>query len=580
MATARPTVGPRVEVDGLKEYKQAISELNASNKTLSAELKLLQAQYKGNTESSEYLTKKGELLQRQLDQQKEKVEQLHKAMQESARVNGEANTQTQALATSYANAQRQVLELEEAIQENNDAMNGETETMLGLGDTVDSVASKLGINLPQGAKDALNGMQGLSAGSVAAMAAVAAAVVKVIKELHDMTVEVAHDVDELVSESMITGVSTTMLQAWDYAAPLIDVDAETIKGSMTKLTKAMGDAKGGSEKAQQAFSDLGVSIENSDGSLRSAEEVFYDVIDALGQVEGQTERDAMAMDLLGKSAQDLNPLIVAGSGALQELAEEAEAVGYILDESQIEKLAEVDDAYQRMQLQLEATKKQLAAQFAPAAQSTMELFTKAVKMASDALINSGIVENLANVIKELMSIASSVVDIIGQSPGVKTAMAEISAALKGLYMVLALVADTAQVVVGLMQMLSGNFSGGWNTMKTALGANMSNGELSHYQRAIGKDEGNWYNPNTGSWEGNYGHNATGNDYWGGGYTWVGESGPEIAYLPAGSSIMTAQESRDAVGGDVINISVDVGSLEDLESLIRWAKSQKIRGRMR
>ena len=58
-------------------------------------------------------------------------------------------------------------------------------------------------------------------------------------------------------------------------------------------------------------------------------------------MENQTERDAAAMGVLGKSAQELNPLIIQGSGALQELAKEAEAAGYVLDESQIAKLGDM-----------------------------------------------------------------------------------------------------------------------------------------------------------------------------------------------------------------------------------------------
>ena len=584
MATNRPTVGPRVEIDGLKEYKQAISELNASNKTLSAELKRLQAEYKGNTDSTEYLTKKGELLQTQLDRQKEKVEQLRKAMQLSAKENGEASTKTQEFAASLARAETEVYRLEDAIEENNAALNGENETMLGLGDTVDSIAEKFGINLPDGLKESLNSMEGFSAGTVAAMAAAAAAVVAVIeavKALHQMTLEAAHEVDELVTQSKITGMSTQTLQELSYAAELVDVSVETISGSMTKLTKNMADAQNGNEKLAAEFKALGVEIQNSDGSLRSAEEVFYDVIDALGEMENGTERDAAAMALMGKSAQELNPLILEGSQALRDLAEEAEATGYILDESQIKKLEEVDDAYQRMELQVDAFKKQLAADFAPASQATMELFTKAVQAASEALQKSGLIENLGTIISSVMSIGSSIIDLIGSIPGLDNVLKGLNYTLKGVALVIAAIADAAQVAVGLVQMLTGNISGGWSNVKSGLGMNLSEGQLSNTQRALGYDQmGSWYNPETGYWEGTGSQHATGTDNFSGGLTWVGENGPELAMLPAGTRILSAQESRDYSGGDVINITVDVGSLEDLDTLIRWAKGQKIRGRMR
>ena len=74
------TVKARVELDGEKAYKQALSELNQGNKVLASEMRKLQAEYKGNTESTEFLTKKGEILERQLLQQKDKVETLRQAM--------------------------------------------------------------------------------------------------------------------------------------------------------------------------------------------------------------------------------------------------------------------------------------------------------------------------------------------------------------------------------------------------------------------------------------------------------------------------------------------------------------------
>ena len=48
----------RVELDGEKQYKQALSELNQGNKVLASEMQKLQAEYKNNTESTEFLTKK------------------------------------------------------------------------------------------------------------------------------------------------------------------------------------------------------------------------------------------------------------------------------------------------------------------------------------------------------------------------------------------------------------------------------------------------------------------------------------------------------------------------------------------
>ena len=88
------SVKARVALDGEAEYKQAISELNAGNRTLASEMKKLQAEFKGNTDSVEFLTKKGELLERQLLQQKDKVETLRQAVQNAAKEYGESDKRT------------------------------------------------------------------------------------------------------------------------------------------------------------------------------------------------------------------------------------------------------------------------------------------------------------------------------------------------------------------------------------------------------------------------------------------------------------------------------------------------------
>ena len=471
---ATRTVKARVELDGEKQYKQALAELNQGNKVLASEMKKLQAEYKGNAESTEFLTKKGDLLQRQLQQQKDKVEKLKEALQASAEKYGESSRQTQDWIIKLNNAEAAQFELEHAIEENNQALQGQDQEMVGLGDTVDGLASKLGINLPQGAKDALNGMEGLSAGSVAALGAIAAAVavaIKAVKELHDMTLEAASDVDDLVTQSMVTGLSTKTLQEMQYASEFVDVSVDTMTGSMTKLTRAMADARNGNEATAKAFAELGVSVTDSNGNLRSAEDVFYDVIDALGQIDNQTERDAAAMEILGKSAQDLNPLILAGSDAMKQYAEEAAAVNYVLSDEQVAALAAVDDAHQKYMLTVEAAKNQLAADFAPASQAAMEAFAHAVQIAGKTLTESHIIENLAHVIQGIMGILDSGMSLFDNMPAWLNPLNMLSTALKGLAIILATVADAMKVAAGI---LPWNWGSGMLKEGLGFGANPSN----------------------------------------------------------------------------------------------------------
>lgn len=156
--------------------------------------------------------------------------------------------------------------------------------------------------------------------------------------------EAAYAADDLNTLSKQTGISTDTLQKFQYASDLIDVSTDTLTGSLTKLTRNMYNAREGSGDAADAFEALGIAFADSEGNLRDRKEVFYEVIAALGEIENVTERDATAMQIFGRSAQDLNPLIMGGVDAFKELSQQAEDAGLILSQDALNGLNELSDA--------------------------------------------------------------------------------------------------------------------------------------------------------------------------------------------------------------------------------------------
>ena len=116
-----------------------------------------------------------------------------------------------------------------------------------------------------------------------------------------------------------------------------------------------------------AFNTLGVKTVDSNGNLRDSQAVFDDVIDALGKIENPVERDALAMQIFGKSAQELNPLIKAGSDELARLAQEAHDVGAVMDEETVAGLEAFDDTVASIQAGVKGMLGTLAGQFLPVA---------------------------------------------------------------------------------------------------------------------------------------------------------------------------------------------------------------------
>lgn len=146
--------------------------------------------------------------------------------------------------------------------------------------------------------------------------------------------------DELGTLSKQTGISTDELQKMSYAADLVDVSVESITGALRKMKTKM-------DPANETFAKLGVSVTNADGSLRDATDVFYDSIQAISEIENETERDQVAMELFGKGADELAGIIDDGGAALKEYGNQAEDLGLILDKDTIEALNDTNDTFEK-----------------------------------------------------------------------------------------------------------------------------------------------------------------------------------------------------------------------------------------
>ena len=243
---------------------------------------------------------------------------------------------------------------EEASEDMADVGDSAEETGEDVEDSSDSFsdfgdAAEVAGEMAAAAMDAVVvAVEAVVAAAVAAGAAIGAAFVEAGSALVDATFNTSQLADELLTLSSTTGLSTDTLQELNYASELLDVDTQTVTGSMTKLLKTMGNAADGSSSAAAKFEELGIAYLDSEGNMRSVEDVFWESIDALGQIENESERDAAAMELFGRSARELNPLIEAGSGAFEELAEEANEVGYVMSGETLDAFGELDDNMQRL----------------------------------------------------------------------------------------------------------------------------------------------------------------------------------------------------------------------------------------
>lgn len=571
---ATQPIKTRFELDGEKEYKAAVSEINASLRVLNSEMKLVSAQFATNADSVDALTARSDVLTRQILTQKEKVEALQAALKDSADRYGEADDRTKRWQTTLNNAEAELAKMEQQLQSNTEALSDAssgldtldgglldtTESGKGLGDTLDDLAGKLGADLPEGVTGAFNSMGELSGQTsllIGAFAGAAAAIFEMGRALSDLTLEQASAAGEIQDLSMQTGLSTEAVQRYQYACDLIGVSFDTVASSQAKMIQSMADVQSGSETATATWNQLGIEVMNADGSLRNAEDVFLEVIDVLGQIENATQRDAVSMEIFGRSAQDLNPLIVQGTDAFQALCDEASKVGAVLTDVQLEALAGVDDALIRFNERLDAGEKAMALKFTPALQAFFDETGDGVKGIEEALADSGLVTVFASLL-ELVTALSPAFEVLGD---VLTACSPVFYAVAW---VIATISDALKVVLltlsSIVNILTLDFAGASDDW-SAIGGILFGGDS-----ASGRVFQSMYNA-SGDWN------------FPGGVTWVGENGPERVFLPRGSVIQSAQESARS-NGDVYYVTLSLREISELSDIARLARDRRRKTRMR
>ena len=408
---------------------------SSAQKTLAATQKEIQSLNKLQSDISSYVKQQQSVdaLKNKLSVYQQQLQNVQKELEES----GEYNS-------ALANKE---LELKQRIEQTEAAINQKSQTVSHMGDALSQAgvdtsnlsaeAKRLGDEISDlQAKEEKAAEEAQSFGDVSSNAfalvgdaLISAGIAKGLQEIYqaygDCIVGAASFGDEIGTVSVQYGIAAEDPQAYYYAAELVDVSVETLTSTMSRNVRAMSEAQSGTARYVEAYEQLGVSVTNADGSLRDSEDVYWDVIDALGNLENASERDAVAMEILGRSAQQINTLIAAGSGVMQEYSLMAEQAGYVMDEKMLVSVMALDDELQIQNNNMTALKNTIGAQFAPE-------ITVALKLWNDMLAGmTEFAEENPVVVKSLVALGLELATLVGIYGGY-TAIKKTANALKAL----------------------------------------------------------------------------------------------------------------------------------------------------
>ncbi len=542
------------------QFSGGITECNRKMGLLEAEFKLAKEQAKNYGTETDQLTVKKEALSQMINLQTRIVDEHRKAY-DKAMASGTATeaqidsldrrllaarTTLERMNGEYQNASRELEEYEHRNEEASQSVEESEKQQRSFGDTIREVGNTLGLEASPAIEAFASKFDGLGEHVGLAIVALGAITTK----LYDASVSASEYADNILTLSSTTGLATDTLQKMDYAAELVDVSTDQISSSMTKMIKSMASARDGNEDMQKSFARLGVRYKDGNKELRNAEDTFYDLIDALGKITNETERDAKSMEIFGKSARELNPLIDSGSIKLKELGKEAESLGYILDDTALDKLGSFDDSLQRMKKSSEGLQNSFGLALAPIMTAFFDTLAKVPVPVLQSLITlGGTVASIMLVVKAIKEVTSTGKGMIDFFKGLDAQSIKTTAIIIGVVAALLALGVIIAVIAGKGDTLN----------KTMEGVSSSVGKM---KTDIQKQQTQYY--------------ASGTDYAAGGMAWVGEHGPEKVYLPTGSRVLNATDSHKSSGGDIynVNLTLDAKNAREFTDALEFMQKMK------
>ena len=375
----------QAEVDGSGQTAKKLSEslelVEAKLAANKAEVdRIAQSYDKGDRSAKGYearnkaLAEQNEQLNARMEQQREKIELLSKAMEKAADTYGENSIEVQNYKKQLAEAQTEIDKTSKTIEENTKTMNSEANPLL---DTFKDLTDQIGIKLPEGFDNVIGKF-----GKFGEIGAQLGTAVTITKSIIGTISDASDSFSDLKSNAQLLGLDTTQYQKLQYALMQVGITSEGLSeimnplygkiketddvlGDYVKGLKNMGDATDEERKKiiemQNVWTDYNVQLYDSAGNLREMDEIFYDLIAAFAETSSATERITKMQGIFGETASKVNEIVENGGTSLRDLAEQAERTGKVLNESTVQALDNVNTAIGKFKQNLENAKNSLGA---------------------------------------------------------------------------------------------------------------------------------------------------------------------------------------------------------------------------
>ena len=384
--------GLKLGVDGEKDFKRALSEINDTMKTLGTEMKLVSSEFDANDKSVTALKSRYGVMSQEVDAQSKKVDTLKDALEAASKEFGENDKRTQNWQRQLNLATAELNKMDDELGDLKDELDDAKMPTARLGEAVEGLKEKfsdavkwpkkigseisnlatplkkgaglvldLGKNLASVAKTAasftLNGVKTAITSVTAATTGLAAAAISAANNT-------AAAGDEIDKASQKAKMSREAYQEWSFVLSQNGADAAQLGSGMDALVNKIKDASKGSEETAALFKELGISM--WDVQNKTPEEMFTRVINRLQDMDNETRKAVIANELLGGAGAELMPLLNSTAEATKALKNEAHDLGMIMSDDAVDAAVKYTDSVDKMKRSATNAFQSVAAELLPA----------------------------------------------------------------------------------------------------------------------------------------------------------------------------------------------------------------------
>lgn len=412
--------------DALADYAKfadktvdSVGKLDGEMMSLKNSLDDVDKKYQKNKNSAQYFGEKQKILSELFQKHSEKIEILRAALEKSGNAFGKDSEQTKKFEKALAGAEKELSNTKIQLKNVEIAANSAGKSTKTFGDILKANLSA----------------QAISAG----FSKIIGAVKNVGKYIQNSAKNAANFGYEISKMAKKTGLSTEQIQKLRAVAKNTGVDLEIVAKSYLKLIQAMNSTPISSEKnfskklstsknsekigismddegheklnkMGEIFKKLSVDARDASGSLRDGLTVYFEIIDALKNMENSTERSATAMQIFGKQAAELNPILQIGSDGYREITENLT----LFSDETIKSMAKLEKDYGKLSSTFGAIKLSLGAAFTPIFQAVADDAVKVtgkIKEVFSAIANG---EDQEKINQKMDELNDAIVGFIGK----------------------------------------------------------------------------------------------------------------------------------------------------------------------